>query len=254
MSSIRQTSPDPAWGDPGVVASYQLHPGTGFDAHRHEAHQLCLAAEGVLAMAVRERGWILPRSRGLWIPAGVPHSVGTIGATSMTALWFDPERCPVRWASPTVFEVDALLGQLVDRLVRENLPPAERRRSEAVVFDLLQPLPEAVLVDLPMPADDRARQVAEGLVADPTDGRSLQGWGRAVGASDRTLLRAFQAETGVGFHEWRTRARVAAALPQLADGVPVRVVAGNVGFGSPSAFTAAFKRTLGSTPSAYLAR
>ena len=36
--------------------------------------------------------------------------------------------------------------------------------------------------------------------------------GREVGASDRTLMRAFRSETGLGFQEWRTRARVTAAF------------------------------------------
>jgi AraC-like DNA-binding protein len=244
---------DPWWGSAGVVTSYRLRPGTGFDVHSHRTHQLCLAADGVLAMGVSGRGWVLPRSRGLWIPAGVPHSVGTIGATSMSALWFEPDACPVTWAQPTVFEVDGLLAALIGRLVAGVADAQERRRSEAVLFDLLEPLPEAVVVDLPLPSDDRARRVAEALAEDPSDRRSLQTWGQVVGASDRTLLRAFQAETGYGFHEWRTRARVVAALPLLADGVPVAVVAGRVGFGSPSSFGAAFKRTLGATPSAFLA-
>jgi AraC-like DNA-binding protein len=204
-------------------------------------------------MGVGDRGWVLPRSRGLWIPAGVPHSVGTIGSTSMSALWFDPDACPITWQQPTVFEIDALLAALIARLVAGVADDDERRRSEAVLFDLLDPLPDAVVVDLPLPDDDRARRVAEALVADPADDRSLADWGRVVGASDRTLLRAFQADTGHGFHEWRTRARVDAALPLLADGVPVAVVAGLVGFGSASSFGAAFKRTLGTTPSAYLA-
>jgi AraC-like DNA-binding protein len=235
-----------------MVASYQLQPGTGFDAHRHEVHQLCMAGEGVLAMGVEARGWVLPRSRGLWIPAGVRHSVGTIGATEMLALWFDPARCPIEWAEPTVFEVDELLAALVVRLTAGLPTVEEHQRSEAVLFDLLRPVPDAVVVDLPLPADARAAQVAEAIAADPSDGRTLEAWGREVGASDRTLLRAFQAGTGLGFHEWRTRARVVAALPQLADGTPVSVVAGNVGFGSAGALGAAFRRVLGAPPSAYL--
>lgn len=252
MAQIRQAGGGFQWGDAGNVASYRLLPGTGFEVHRHHVHQLCLAGDGVLAMGVRDRGWVLPRGRGLWIPAGVPHSVGTIGGTDMRALWFDPAACPITWEEPTVFEVDELLLGLVRRLTEGLEDEGQHRRSEAVLFDLLQPLPEAVVVDVPLPTDDRARRVAEAIVADPADDRTLDAWGREVGASDRTLLRAFQGGTGLGFHEWRTRARVVAALPLLADGTPVSVVAGLVGFGSSSSLGAAFRRVLGQSPSAYL--
>ena len=88
--------------------------------------------------------------------------------------------------------------------------------------------------------------------ADPADGRTLADWGRDVGASDRTLMRAFLAGTGLTFHQWRTRARILAALPRLAAGVSVAAVAPTVGYATASAFGTAFRRVLGTSPSAYL--
>jgi AraC-like DNA-binding protein len=249
---IRQPG-DGAWDEVRYVSTHRVQAGAGFDAHDHEVHQLCLPGVGVLVMGVQGRRWVLPRGRGLWIPAGVSHSVGTIGGTDMLSLWFDPATCPVEWGEPTVFEVDELLLGLVRRLVDGVGDQGRHRRTEAVLFDLLSPLGETVAIDLPLPADDRARQVAEVLVADPADARTLEAWGSKVGASDRTLLRAFQQETGLGFQEWRTRARVLAALPLLADGTPVSVVAGRVGFGSSSSLGAAFRRVLGQPPSAFQA-
>jgi AraC-like DNA-binding protein len=209
-----------------------------------------VAAHGTLSMGVVDRAWVLPRSRALWIPAAVPHTVDAIGSATMTALWFDPRHCPVPWTEPTVVEVDDLVAALVARLVGDGLDAGERRRSEAVLFDVLRPVATTVLL-LPVPEDDRARRVAEALLDDPADDRTLVAWGRTVGASDRTLMRAFRAETGVGFHEWRTRARITAALPHLAAGAPVALVASRVGYGTASALTAAFRRTMGTTPSAY---
>jgi AraC-like DNA-binding protein len=201
-------------------------------------------------MGIGDEAWTLPRSRALWIPAEVPHTVDPIGAATLTTLWFDPARCPITWPNTTVVEVDDLLAALVARLDDADLPAAARRRSEAVLFDLLRPIPMNTL-DLPMPADDRARRVADALLADPSDARTLAEWGRTVGASDRTLMRTFVADTGLSFLEWRTRLRVKAALPQLAEGVPVAVVAHHVGYATASAFGAAFRRTTRTTPSAY---
>lgn len=239
------------WGAGVVAASYDLAPGERFPSHEHPAHQLTLASGGVLSMGVGDRMWVLPRSRGLWIPAHVRHSVDALGGVTMTSLWFDPASCPVRWSAPTVLAVDPLLAGIAARLDGDGLDPDARRRSEAVLFDLLEPVPTDRL-DLPLPADDRARAVAERLRADPADDRTLGDWGRVVGASDRTLIRAFTAGTGLTFHQWRTRARILAALPRLAQGVAVAAVAPTVGYATASAFGAAFRRVLGTTPSAYL--
>jgi AraC-like DNA-binding protein len=201
-------------------------------------------------MGVGDQVWTLPRSRALWIPADTPHTVDPIGAATMTTLWFDPTHCPLTWPKPAVVEVDDLFRALVARLDDADLSAAERSRSEAVLFDLLRPMPTASL-DLPIPADDRARRVADALLAHPSDTRTLSEWGRAVGASDRTLMRCFMADTGLSFQEWRTRARITASLPHLAMGVPVAVVAATVGYATASAFGAAFRRTMRTTPSAY---
>ena len=101
------------------------------------------------------------------------------------------------------------------------------------------------------PDDDRARQVAVALLDHPADKRTLPEWGREVGASERTLARAFLAETGVSFGRWRTMLRIQAALTALAAGEPVTVVARRVGYDSDSAFVQAFRRETGVTPSAY---
>ncbi len=57
-----------------------------------------------------------------------------------------------------------------------------------------------------------------------------------VGAGDRTLTRAFVRETGLRFDEWRTWARVTAAVRlRWPPAVPVGRVAGDVGYATASA-------------------
>ena len=201
-------------------------------------------------MAAEGRAWVVLPSRALWIPAGTDHSVGGLGTATMTTLWLDPARCPIGWERTTIVEVDELVGLLVDRLRDGTLDEDVRTRTEAVLFDVLRPV-EADVLDLPLPTDDRARRVAEAILATPADDRTLVAWGREVGASDRTLQRAFRADTGYGFHDWRTRARVAAALALLVTDRPVAAIAGDVGYATSSAFGAAFRRVTGRAPSAY---
>ncbi|MFD0331288.1 helix-turn-helix domain-containing protein [Streptacidiphilus monticola] len=73
-----------------------------------------------------------------------------------------------------------------------------------------------------------------------------------MGAGERTLSRLFQAETGMSFPRWRARLRLHHALSMLDAGRSVTATAAACGYATPSAFTEAFRRTFGTTPSQYL--
>lgn len=223
------------------------------DWHSHDQHQLAFASRGVLVVAVDGASWVLPRSRAIWIPAGVRHAVAVAGDTTMVNLYIETSRCPLTFTEPAVIDADGLVGELAGHLIRTELTADERGRAEAVLWDLVRPVPVTALSP-PMPQDDRARRPAEALLADVADPRSLADWGRSVGASTRTLSRIFRAETGMGFARWRTRARLTTALPLLRSGLSVGAVAGRVGYATPSAFVAAFRREIGTTPAQYFRR
>ncbi|MEE1738558.1 helix-turn-helix transcriptional regulator [Streptomyces sp. BE147] len=234
-----------------VVGSFPLVSGQWFVSHSHPQHQLAWARRGVLGVSVGDAYWVLPRTRALWLPAGVVHRTGATRDATLCSLYFEPDRCAQNWSEPTPVGVDGLLAHLIDYLGRNDLPDAERLRGEAVVLDLLRPLP-ATPIDVPEPDDDRVRAVAEALLADPADLRSLEAHARAVGVSRRTLTRLFVHDTGMSFDRWRTHVRLRAALPLLAEGLPVSRVAHVVGYATPSAFLAAFRRTVGTSPRRYL--
>jgi AraC-like DNA-binding protein len=105
-----------------------------------------------------------------------------------------------------------------------------------------------------MPRDPRARQAAELLRRRPGDSRALEKTAREAGASKLTLERLFRAETHMTLGRWRQRSRLIEALRRLAAGHAVTRVALEVGYESPSAFVAAFRRELGTTPGRYFAR
>ncbi len=142
-----------------------------------------------------------------------------------------------------------LLAELINYL-GGTLSPEHRAHAEMLLADLLTPMPMTT-IQVVLPTSGPARTLAKALRADPSDQRTLEQWGRQVAASERTLARAFAAETGVSFGRWRTRLRLQAALPMLARGEPVGRVASRVGYDAPSAFVAAFRRETGQTPAAY---
>jgi AraC-like DNA-binding protein/quercetin dioxygenase-like cupin family protein len=233
-----------------TVVIFPMAAGLTFDWHTHADHQLAWASSGVLTVVTRAACWVLPPTRALWIPAGLPHETKSSGRATMRALYVRPDLCPISWPEPTPVAARPLLAELIGYLEREPLDQAQRVRAEALLVDLLTPVAMAT-IEVRMPVEDRAREVADALSADPADRRTLAQWGRQVGASGRTLARSFLADTGVPFGRWRTLLRLQAALLALAGGEPVGNVARHVGYETASSFVAAFHRETGMTPAAY---
>ncbi|MCM2393646.1 AraC family transcriptional regulator [Streptomyces albipurpureus] len=234
-----------------VVGSFPLSSGQWIAPHSHPQHQLAWTRRGVLGIAVDDTYWVLPPTRALWLPAGVIHRTGATRDAVLCSLYLEPDRCALDWTEPTPVGVDGLLAHLIDHLNRTDLDDDARLRAEAVVLDLLHPLP-ALPIDVPHPVDERVRAVADALLADPADPRSLEAHARAIGVSRRTLTRLFAHDTGMSFDRWRTHMRLRAALPLLAEGRPVSQAAHAVGYATASAFLAAFRRTVGTSPQRYL--
>lgn len=196
--------------------------------------------------------YVLPPTRALWIPAGTRHETLAAGEAIMRSAYLRPDRARITWPAPTPVLITPLLAELIGYLDSGGATDDARLRAEGLLYDLLEPIATAT-IELPLPTDPRAREVADGLRADPRDRRTLESWGREVGASERTLARSFLASTGLTFGRWRSLARLQAALPLLAEGQAVAVVADRVGYETASAFVAAFRRETGATPGRYFA-
>jgi AraC-like DNA-binding protein len=250
-----------------VVATFPMPGGAVFSWHTHVDHQLAWAASGVLTVLTEGATWVLPPTRALWIPAGLPHETGAASVATMRSVYIPPDLAPVSWTVPTPIAASPLLGELIGYLgylgdleapgaaagVGGSQAARRRAHAEALLADLLQPVPLAA-IDVPFPTGPLAAAIAGALRDDPADQRTLADWGREVGASERTLARAFVAQTRMPFGRWRTLLRLQAALPLLARGEPVARVAHRVGYQTPSAFVAAFRRETGLTPATYFAR
>ncbi len=227
--------------------------GSHVPLHRHARAQLLYAARGVMCVSTPDGAWVVPPHRAVWIPPETEHEIRMSGEVAMRTLYIDPRASPGLPARCTVLEVSPLLRELILAAMGEPLEYPHHSRGEAIATLVLHEIAavEAEPLHLPMPRDPRlaaiCRRVVERIGADET----LDELARDAGLSTRTLARLFQRETGMNFLAWRQQARLAEALTRLAAGQPSTVVAQDIGYASPSAFSAMFSRMLGTTPARY---
>lgn len=215
----------------------------------HDRHRLILVSRGALVVGRPDAKWVLPTGFAAWIPAKTRCALEPAGAARADVLYLRPDVINSRSATCEVIGVSPLLRALVEHLVaRESLPVERASRRLAAVLDDLIDSARAIDLRLPSPRHARAIQVAEMLMADPSDTPSLVALSRELAVSARTLARHFVADTGVTLGHWRRQFRLTHAVALVANGRPVKDVALEVGYESPSAFVAAFKRALGTTP------
>ena len=235
---------------PVVALALDYPPGHHIASHQHARAQFVHAEAGLMRVTTRSGAWVVPPGHALWMPAEIEHEIRAIEAILMRTLYLDadtaawlPEEC---W----VVTVPQLLRHLISKAVTMprdyDLGGAEGRLM-AVLLDELKGLAPTPL-HLPFPDDSRLRGIVDSLLEDPRNDQALDNWAQSAGASSRTLARLFVAETGMTFGEWRRRRRLLAAVEWLTSGRPVTQVALDLGYDSPSAFIAMFKRHMGATP------
>jgi AraC-like DNA-binding protein len=236
-----------------VVAIEDVYPAGFIDPyHTHHRSQLSYATSGVMAVMTEQTSFVLPPHRAVWLPAGTMHQVTCSGPVNINTLYIDPD-LPDQPQVCRVFEVSGLVRALIHEILTFDHAYDVDGREGRIVRMLLDEIKRMPTIPLqaPMPQDRRLRRVCDMLMADPADQRSLDAWTRVAGMGRRTFTRAFKAETGMSLATWRQQVRLMAALSLLSSGRPITTVAYDVGYDSPSSFTAMFHRALGVPPSLY---
>jgi len=221
------------------------------DWHDHAEQQLLYPSSGLLIVSTTHGSWVVPPQRAVWLPAAVAHAHQAYGATQVRTVAFPVDVNPLGLTQPTVLSVSRLLRELIIAITDDPARRGEEQHDlKRVALHQLKPAP-ALQFHLPQPGDERLRDVTAILAEDPGSDRTLGELGRAVGAGERTLSRLFRAETGMTFPQWRAQLRLHHSLTLLASGLSVTATAVTCGYSTPSAFTAAFHATFGTTPGTY---
>ena len=239
---------------PIIVSAAEVGEAHEIAAHRHPRGQLLYAEQGVMQVSVGQTTWRVTPRMGLWVPSAIPHRVTACAGISYRSLFVNPDQARGLPQCGMALDIPALTRELICEAATfgaDYRPRSAEARLIAVLQDRLPRLTAAQL-SLPLPLDARAKRVCEALLDSPADNRGLAEWGRSVGASSRTLARLFLRQTGLSFGAWVQRLRLSLALERLARGESVTRIALELGYATPSAFSAMFRRVLGTSPQRYL--
>nr|WP_321238501.1 helix-turn-helix transcriptional regulator [uncultured Tolumonas sp.] len=221
--------------------------------HSHDCAQLLHTLSGVVRVETNQGYWIVPPSRGVWLPAGTRHRLQVTGIVAARTLFVDPFARADLPSTCQVVQISALLRELIIAslsLPERYLSGSREERLYELILDEIRMMAELPF-NLPQPKAITLLTLCRQIQAEP--GKE---WTTALAAqqlciSERTLLRHFRQQTGLAFSEWVRRARLLEALSRLAQGQSVLRVALDLGYESHSAFSAMFRRTLGVSPSDY---
>ncbi|MBQ5947918.1 helix-turn-helix domain-containing protein [Massilia sp. ST3] len=246
--------PGPTPECPVGLSARDLPADANVGAHSHDWGQLTYAANGMMRVSAEGSSWIVPPQRAIWIAPQVEHEVTMLEAARLSPLRVHASRDPFPGESCRVVEVSSLLRELIAALIAGGDPPPPHRAAllGELILDELARAPSRP-IRVPLPRDKRLKALCAALIAAPDDTQTLAQWAQASGASERTLARLFDKELGMSFGQWRQQVRLAHGASLIARGVPLWQVAEQLGYASQSAFTAMFRKSFGSTPSAFFA-
>jgi AraC-like DNA-binding protein len=254
LAKTRQPLDGPVW-----VRTYPvtfLHDVTE-PPHDHDWHQLTFATRGHLEVITDDARHIVPADRAVWVPARTEHAEVMRAPISMRSIYISrlsfARAGDRRRAVPDrvrTIAVTPLLRELILHVSRIGALDRRKPEQARLVGVLLDQLAAARDVSLALrsPRDPRARRFAELVTRDPGSDAAIAALARKAGASLRTIERCFLRETGVAVGDWRRRVRLFHALRLLEDGASVTDVALDVGYASTSAFSHAFARQFGRSP------
>lgn len=251
---------------PVAIAATTTHAGVrDTAAHRHARGQLFGAHRGLLTVGTAQGRWLVPATDAVWVPPQAEHSLRSHGAAfSGWSVYVAEPACATLPGRACALRVSGLLREAVARAAQwpgdAPLSPAQVRLLQVLLDEIALGAPAAGQsvdpppIGLPMPTDPRLLRLAQALIENPADPRGLAEWAQFAHLSERSLSRRFAAQTGHSLLQWRQRARLMRAMERLAAGDAVTAIALDLGYDSVSAFIAMFRRSLGASPTAYLAR
>lgn len=236
--------------------------------HWHSWAQLVFSMSGAVRVSAQGDGsdssYLVPPSRAVWIPTGVIHAVTAVEQADLRTVYLHESAVQQLvasgdWSRCRVLDVTPLLRELVVQLATapdgESVDPPDRARELGINALILDELRRArsLQLGLPLPREGRLRRICEAMLDEPLRHADIEGWAAEAATSARTLSRWFTDELGTSYGQWRQQLLLAKALAMAARKLPMRLIAAELGYASPSAFSAMVTRAVGMPPSRFFA-
>lgn len=256
MSIVHQRSPEALQKVPRPIVAWGGHYASGDEipVHTHPRAQLLYAVEGVMRVITPNSVWTIPSHRALWVPPNIEHHSFMMSDLEMRTLYVS-EDVPLSLGTECrAISVSGLLRELILGLLQEPAEYPIPGRGEHLVALILMEIDRAATqaVEIPWPQDRRLQTVCQYVMNSPGISHTIDDLAAMAGASARTLIRLFPKETGLKYHQWVQQVQLAEAICRLGRGESIARIASFLGYASPSAFSAMFKRSFGVTPNQYL--
>lgn len=199
--------------------------------------------------------WTIPSHRALWVPPNVEHHSFMMSDLEMRTLYVSADVPLSLGTECRAISVSGLLRELILGLLQEPAEYPIPGRGEHLVALILMEIDRAATqaVEIPWPQDRRLQRVCQLVLDSPGTNRTIEELADIAGASARTLIRLFPKETGLKYHQWAQQVQLAEAICRLGRGETIARIASSLGYASPSAFSAMFKRNIGVTPNHFFA-
>jgi AraC-like DNA-binding protein/quercetin dioxygenase-like cupin family protein len=227
--------------------------------HFHDVHEIEYACRGMVEVKTEVGHYLLPPHQAAWIPAGLHHQTTLNAGVQTLAVLFEPRLVPMAGDRVRIIAVSPLLREMMLYSARW---PVSRTESGVEADSFFQTLGYVVAdalddekpLHLPVSSDPVVTAAADFTRAH-LDDVTVSDVTRAVGVSERTLRRIFNAGLGMSWRSYLLRARVLRSMVLLAQpDRSVLEVSIAVGFDDVGAFARSFARHCGETPSAYKRR
>ncbi|MDQ7995245.1 MAG: AraC family transcriptional regulator [Luteibacter sp.] len=221
--------------------------------HVHLWPQVIYVTAGSLRVTDDARRHVVRAGTAVWLPAGVQQTFGTAVGAQLHSLCLQGDALPNMPSMPTVLDVSSSLRTLIldlGRCAAKACPHDGLKRTKTLALAQLA-MSNTLDTSLPWPAHPTLSRLCDRLYEDSAETKGIEAWSKLVGLTGRGLAERFAAETGMAPNEWRHRVRVFRGMEWLAEGRSLSAVAGDLGFGSPSAFAHMFRLATESSPSAW---
>ncbi len=217
---------------------------------------LIYATQGLVEIETDSASWRLPGNRAVWMKGQQTGRCLSKGPFKGVSIFFDQETVHPSITQCRVFEISNLAREMIlhahdwgpDRDPEDKSGDRYFHTLADLCFKLMHK-PETLC--LPKAKSKVVQSVLDKTVSEIASPITFSDLVPAANMSERNLARRIQSEIHMSWRQYQTRARMIHAMDLLARGKTISTTALEVGFQNLGAFSTAFGKTTGQTPSQY---